>query len=1028
MICRKCGFENSDESAFCSRCGAALLEKTGSSSWGSSKIPNINSEFNFNPDDLFADRYQIVEEIGRGGMGRVYKAVDKELGIIVALKMIRPEFLANPKMIERFKNEIRLAREISHENVLRIHDFGEKDDIKFISMQYIEGDSLKNIIQESSSPLNMDSVHSISTQILKGLGVAHRNGVAHRDLKPSNIMINKDGKVYIADFGLAKSIKEGDPSLTGTLVGTPQYISPEQWKGDKIDGRSDIYSFGIMMYEMVVGSLPFESETDFGYLKKHINEKVQFPKDMEMEIPLFVRKLILKCLEKKPERRYNNTEEILNDLNEGKFTTKAIDYFKINNKGFKLILFVGLVILLMIFFYFIKKGVLLNKKVSINELKPSVAVMHFENNTGEKNLDQWSKAFSDLMVTDIAQSRYIRVLPEGQLYQILKEANHLKDTRYGSDILEKVVSKANVRYVILGSYAKAGDIFRVSIKILEPKKGELLDTVYVDGKGEASLFSIVDQLTLKIKSSLNLTPKEILNDIDREIGKITTNSPEALKYYIEGERCYIERKLNESINHLKKAVAIDPEFAIAYSKISINYSYLGQSDFALQYIKRAMDLLDHVSDRERYLIKGFYYTMIGKSYREKIKPYLDLLKLYPEDEKGNVLLGSKYRNVEEWDLAINQFEKVLKINNKSRNALWNLAYIFMKKGWYDKDIDFLKKNKYLLYNRVRYHRYLSDIYTCQHKYDMSLMELQNVISLDANNYKNFELIGNVYHLKGDLKRAQKIYEQLIEKRDLNSELSGSFSIAYLCLINGQYEKSKENIIKGIALSEKSGFKYDELNFKLFLAYLNLQHKNFTEAIALSKQAFEKALKYNFKENQVEAYHLLGLNLIEAGKINEAKKFTEELKKMAAKIGGKCGFRYYYHLIGLIAFKEDNVLKSISYIKKVINLLPFQSDKYDEHAFYISSLASILYKTGDIEKALQEYKKIVNLSFGRLRFGDIYSKSFYWIAKIYQKKGWEGKAIESFEKFILLWKEADFCHNELKDAKKQLITLKRAISM
>jgi len=150
--------------------------------------------------------------------------------------------------------------------------------------------------------------------------------------------------------------------------------------------------------------------------------------------------------------------------------------------------------------------------------------------------------------------------------------------------------------------------------------------------------------------------------------------------------------------------------------------------------------------------------------------------------------------------------------------------------------------------------------------------------------------------------------------------------------------------------------------------------------------------------------------------------------MAAKIGGKCGFRYYYHLIGLIAFKEDNVLKSISYIKKVINLLPFQSDKYDEHAFYISSLASILYKTGDIEKALQEYKKIVNLSFGRLRFGDIYSKSFYWIAKIYQKKGWEGKAIESFEKFILLWKEADFCHNELKDAKKQLITLKRAISM
>ncbi len=1030
MICRKCGFENIDESCFCSKCGSDLLKRSDSSSLGSSKIPNIKSEFNFNPDDLFADRYKIIEEIGQGGMGRVYKAVDRELDIVVALKMIRPEFLADPKMIERFKNEILLAREISHENVLRIHDFGEKDDIKFISMQYIEGESLKDIIQESPSPLSIDSILSISTQILEGLGAAHRNGVAHRDLKPSNIMIDENGRVYITDFGLAKSLREGDPSFTGTLVGTPQYISPEQWRGDKIDGRSDIYSFGIMMYEMVAGSLPFESETDFGYLKKHISEIPKFPKDMEMEIPLFIRKIILKCLEKKLERRYMNAEEILDDLTEGKFTTKPIDIFKINNKGFKLILFVGLIILLTISFYFIKKGGLLNKKISNIELKPSVAVMHFENNTGENTLDQWSQAFSDLLVTDLAQSKYIRVLPEDQLYQILKEANHLKHTRYGPDIIEKVVSKANVRYVILGSYAKAGDIFRVSIKILEPKKGELLDTVYVDGKGEASLFSVIDRLTLKIKSSLSLTPKEILNDIDREIGKITTNSPEALKYYVEGESCYIEQKFNESINSLKKAVAIDPEFAIAYNKISVNYLYLRQSDFALQYIKRAMDLSDHVSDRERYLIKGSYYNQIGKSYREKIKPYLDLLKLYPEDEKGNVLLGSTYRNVEEWDLAIRKFERVLKINDKSRIALWNLAYLFMKKGWYDKDIDFLKKNKHLFYNRVRYHRYLSDIYTCQHRYDLSLMELQNVISLEANNYKNFELIGNVYHLKGDLTKAQKIYEQLIEieKRDSDSELSGRFWIAHLCLIYGQYEKSKKNIIKGIALSEKSGLKYYELDFKLFLAYLKFQYRLFLESITLSKQVLEKALEYNIKENQVEAYHLLGLNLIEVDTIDEAKKCTEELKKMVAKTGDKRGFRCYHHLMGLIAFKEDNVLKSILYIKRAIDLLPYQSDMEDEHAFYISTLASILYKTGNIKEALQECKKIVNLTYGRLRFGDIYSKSFYWIAKIYQKKGWKGKAIENFEKFILLWKEADFWHNELKDAKKQLITLKRTTSM
>jgi tetratricopeptide (TPR) repeat protein len=313
---------------------------------------------------------------------------------------------------------------------------------------------------------------------------------------------------------------------------------------------------------------------------------------------------------------------------------------------------------------------------------------------------------------------------------------------------------------------------------------------------------------------------------------------------------------------------------------------------------------------------------------------------------------------------------------------------------------------------------------------MSLMELQNVISLEANNYKNFELIGNVYHLKGDLTEAQKIYEQLIEieKRDSDSELLARFWIAHLCLIHGQYEKSKENIIKGVALSKESGLGYHELNFKLFLAYLKFQCRLFIESITLSKQALEKAIKYNSKEDQINAYHLLGLNLIEVDKIDEAKKFTEELKKIIEKIGSKRGFRCYYHLMGLIAFKEDNVLESLSYIKKAINSLPYQSDMDDEHAFFIFTLASMYYKTGNIEDALHEYKRIVNLSFGRLRFGDIYSKSFYWLAKIYQKKGWKGKAIENFEKFILLWKEADSWHNELKDAKKQLITLKRATSV
>lgn len=257
LIRPKCFTSNRKDTLYCSKCGSSL----GSTlSYPASIAPEHGERLRFSPGDSFGSRYRIIEEIGRGGRGRVYKAEDRELEITVALKLIRPEYSSDPKFIERFKNETLIARSITHENVIRIYDLGEVEKIKFISMDYIRGQSLSELIQ-AAEVLTVKTAINIAAQIGRALQAAHDRGIIHRDLKPQNVMIDHSGKAYVMDFGLSKAISGPELEKAKAIVGTPRYFSPEQAKGEKLDQRSDIYSLGIILYEMLTGKLPFEAET-----------------------------------------------------------------------------------------------------------------------------------------------------------------------------------------------------------------------------------------------------------------------------------------------------------------------------------------------------------------------------------------------------------------------------------------------------------------------------------------------------------------------------------------------------------------------------------------------------------------------------------------------------------------------------------------------------------------------------------------------------------------------------------------------
>jgi len=311
MQCPKCGFDNPSASSFCNKCGTQITAIGEAASPETKTIQVPIKELT--PGITFAKRYQIIEELGKGGMGRVYKVLDNEIGEKVALKLLNPDIAADSKTIERFRNELKTARQISHKNVCRMYHLSKEEGAPYIIMEYVRGEDLKSMIRMMAR-LSPGQTVSIGRQVCEGLNEAHRLGVVHRDLKPQNIMIDRDGNVKIMDFGIARTLRAKGITGEGVMIGTPEYMSPEQAEGKEADERADIYALGIILFEMLTGRVPFEGETPLSVALKHKTEAPPDPRKINTQIPNDLALLILRCLEKEKGERYQSAQELLGEF------------------------------------------------------------------------------------------------------------------------------------------------------------------------------------------------------------------------------------------------------------------------------------------------------------------------------------------------------------------------------------------------------------------------------------------------------------------------------------------------------------------------------------------------------------------------------------------------------------------------------------------------------------------------------------------------------------------------------------------
>jgi serine/threonine protein kinase/tetratricopeptide (TPR) repeat protein len=690
IVCTVCATKNPDEASHCAKCRTPLSNYNSQETlndavtpeeWtvaSASEVPKLSSDARsgeLTPGTLLAGRYEIVQLLGRGGMGAVYKACDKELDRLVALKLIRPELARNPEILRRFKQELILARQVTHKNVIRIFDLGQSDGIKFITMDFVEGQDLRALLKERGKfPPNEAAL--IMLQICRALEAAHAEHVIHRDLKPQNIMLDRKGRVYVMDFGIARSAHVPGMTHTGALIGTPEYMSPEQARGENLDERSDIFSLGVILYEILTGKSPYPSDTPLATLWKRIQEPVTPPSKIEPDLPLLLNDIVVRALEIEPEERFASAREMAHHLeiwlgpsaeSSAIFlpAPRATHDWKWASAGLGVLLILAVVA-------FGLKG---PAKPPAVHVPISVLVADFANTTGDSVFDETLEPPLSVALEDASFiSSFSRNQAKKTAAQLQPGTSSLEETA-----ARLVGVREGIPFIVAGLIGRKGSGYEVRARTLEAATGKILLEVDETADDKKGVLGVLGKIAAKTRRALGDTTPESAQLAAAEA--YTTNSLEAAHSYAAAQDLEWAGKWEEAIPLYEQAVQSDPNLGRAYAGLAATSANMGRRKDADKYYQLALAHIDRMSDREKYRTRGGYY-LANREPRKAIEEFSALVQQFPSDAAGYSNLALAYFYLRDMHKAAEGGHHAVELAPKALLQLNNLALYAVYAGDY----------------------------------------------------------------------------------------------------------------------------------------------------------------------------------------------------------------------------------------------------------------------------------------------------------------------------------------------------------
>ncbi len=899
------------------------------------------------PGMILGDRYEILETLGEGGMGAVYKARDRELGRTVALKVIRPELASNPDILQRFKQEILLASKVTDRNIIRIYDLGDADGVKFITMEYVQGEDLRSILRRDGKLAPAEAV-DIMEQTVSGLAAAHREGIIHRDLKPGNIMRASDGRVLVMDFGLARSLTSDGLTRTGMMLGTMEYMSPEQAQGREVDARSDIFTIGLILYELLTGIMPFQAESAIASLLKRTQQRAVPVSDVDKNIPGVLSNIVSKCLEKDPALRYQSAEGLLSDLRawQGKsagsrvsVTSAGLWMNRVRELSWARIALIAVLLIAAMGGVAWYAG--RSRPPAVTAHAPvSVLVADFQNNTSDPLFDD---TLEPMFNVALEGASFINAYNRGKARQ-LAEKLPSPSQKLDEQTSRLVAVKEGVATIVTGSLSSRGKGYNLSVKAMDAMTGKTLASANAEVANKDELLLEIPKLAAPIRKALGDTTPESVQLAATQGTFVASNIAAVHQYGIAVEQ-QSAGKMQDAFDSYSKAAQLDPNLARAYSGMASVAGNLGHLQDAQKYAKLAMEHLDRITERERYSVRGLYYIST-ENWQKCVEEYSELTNQYPASAFGHSNLAFCYGRMLEMPKAMEEAQRALQIAPKDVSARMNFAL---------------------------YSCYASDFQGCER-------QVHEVLQINPAYEEGFLALAYAQIGQSRVPEAAGAYQNL-EKVSAWGKSMAASGLGDLALFQGRLREGVQVLEKGAAADLAAKNRDAAADKFVMLAYANLLRGDKPAVLAAAQSALANS-------ESAKIRFLVAREFVEVGETAKAQKLAASLAS-----GLQVQPQAYAKLVlGEAALKEHDPQRAIQLFTDAKGLLDTWLGRLDLGRAYLEA--------GAFAEADAEFDRCIKRRGEALELfqDDMPTSSYLPIAYYYQGRVREGLKSADYKDF------------------------------